>query len=206
LIVLLGLPIMRCACFGERSIKASCGNCRLMNAHKNRQGWETNKTDRVGKPMKIIVMTGASSGIGKVAAQRLTERGHRVIGGVCDLTSPETVEALPLDLSNLDTVRAFAATLNTTQFDTLVLNAGRQAYDVTTRTAQGSECTFGVNRLAHYLLARLLLPQIRDGENLIFTSSGTHDPATKSAVPPPKHANAEWLAFPERDPTLTSGQ
>lgn len=152
--------------------------------------------------MKIIVMTGASSGIGKVAAQRLTERGHRVIGGACDLTSPETVEARPLDLSNLDTVRDFAATLNTTQFDTLVLNAGRQAYDVTTRTAQGFECTFGVNHLAHYLLARLLLPQIRYGGNLVFTSSGTHDPATKSAVPPPNHANAEWLAFPERDPTL----
>ena len=152
--------------------------------------------------MKIIVMTGASSGIGEEAARRLIKRGHRVIAGSCDRISAESVEARPLDLSNLDTVHTFAATLSTTQFDTLALNAGRQGYDVTTRTAQGFERTFGVNHLAHYLLARLLLPQIRNGGNLIFTSSGTHDPATKSAVPSPKHANAEWLAFPERDPTF----
>jgi NAD(P)-dependent dehydrogenase (short-subunit alcohol dehydrogenase family) len=152
--------------------------------------------------MKIIVMTGVSSGIGKVAAERLTERGHRVIAGACDLVSTEAVEVRPLDLNNLDTVGAFAATLNTTQFDTLTLNAGVQGYDLNGRTIQGFERTFGVNHLAHYLLARLLLPQIKEGGTLIFTASGTHDPVEKTAVPPPKHANAEWLAYPERDPHL----
>ena len=152
--------------------------------------------------MKIIVMTGVSSGIGKVAAERLTERGHRVIAGACDLVSTEAVEVRPLDLNNLDTVRAFAATLNTMQFDTLTLNAGVQGYDLNARTTQGFERTFGVNHLAHYLLARLLLPQMKEGGTLIFTASGTHDPVEKTAVPPPKHANAEWLAYPERDPHL----
>ena len=152
--------------------------------------------------MKIIVMTGVSSGIGRVAAERLTERGHRVIAGACDLVSTEAVEVRPLDLNNLDTVRAFAATLGTMQFDTLALNAGLQGYDLKARTTQGFERTFGVNHLAHYLLARLLLPQIKDGGTLILTASGTHDPAEKTAVPPPNHANAEWLAYPERDPHL----
>ena len=152
--------------------------------------------------MKIIVMTGVSSGIGRVAAERLTERGHRVIAGACDCVSTEAVEVRPLDLNNLDTVRAFAATLGTMQFDTLALNAGLQVYDLKARTTQGFERTFGVNHLAHYLLARLLLPQIKDGGTLIFTASGTHDPAEKAAVPPPNHANAEWLAYPERAPHL----
>jgi NAD(P)-dependent dehydrogenase (short-subunit alcohol dehydrogenase family) len=150
--------------------------------------------------MKIIVMTGVSSGIGRVATEQLTERGHRVIAGACDLVSTEAVEVRPLDLANLETVRAFAATLGTMHLDTLALNAGLQGYDLRARTTQGFERTFGVNHLAHYLLARLLLPQIKDGGTLIFTASSTHDPAEKTVVPPPNHANAEWLAYPERDP------
>jgi NAD(P)-dependent dehydrogenase (short-subunit alcohol dehydrogenase family) len=152
--------------------------------------------------VKIIVMTGVSSGIGRVAAELLAERGHRVIGGACDLVPSEAVEVRRLDLNNLDSVRAFAASLDTMQFHTLTLNAGLQCYGLTARTTQGFELTFGVNHLAHYLLARLLLPQIMDGGTLIFTASGAHDPAEKTAIPPPNHANAEWLAYPERDPHL----
>jgi NAD(P)-dependent dehydrogenase (short-subunit alcohol dehydrogenase family) len=148
--------------------------------------------------MKIIVMTGVSSGIGKVAAERLTERGHRVIGG--DLVSTKAVEVRPLDLNDLDAVRAFAATLNAMRIDTLTLNAGVLGHDLNSRTRQGLERTFGVNHLAHYLLARLLLPQIKDGGTIVFTASGTHDPAEKTPIPAPNHGNAEWLAYPERDP------
>jgi NAD(P)-dependent dehydrogenase (short-subunit alcohol dehydrogenase family) len=152
--------------------------------------------------MKVIVMTGISSGIGKVAAKRLAERGCRVIGGACDLVSMKAAEVRPLDLNNFDAIHAFAATLDTTQIDSLVLNAGVQSYDVSARTEQGFERTFGINHLAHYLLARLLLPQIKDGGILVFTASGTHNPAEKHPIPPPNHANAEWLAYPARDPHL----
>jgi NAD(P)-dependent dehydrogenase (short-subunit alcohol dehydrogenase family) len=123
--------------------------------------------------MKVIVMTGISSGIGKVSAKRLAERGYRVIGGACDLVSMKAAEVRPLDLNNFDAIHAFAATLDTTQIDSLVLNAGVQSYDVSARTEQGFERTFGINHLAHYLLARLLLPQIKDGGILVFTASGT---------------------------------
>ncbi len=147
-------------------------------------------------------MTGISSGIGKVAAKRLAERGYRVIGGACDLVSMNAAEVRPLDLNNFDAIHAFAATLDTTQIDSLVLNAGVQSYDVSARTEQGFERTFGINHLAHYLLARLLLPQIKDGGILVFTASGKHNPAEKHPIPPPNHANAEWLAYPARDPHL----
>jgi NAD(P)-dependent dehydrogenase (short-subunit alcohol dehydrogenase family) len=152
--------------------------------------------------MKVIVMTGISSGIGSVAAKRLTERGHRLIGGACDIDSMKAAEIRPLDLDDLAAVRAFAGTLDSTQIDSLVLNAGVQSYNLSAETKQGFERTFGVNHLAHYLLARLLLPQIKDGGIIVFTASGTHNPAEKHHVPPPNHANAEWLAYPARDPHL----
>jgi NAD(P)-dependent dehydrogenase (short-subunit alcohol dehydrogenase family) len=150
--------------------------------------------------MKTIVMTGVSSGIGRVAAELLTERGHRVIGA--DLVSTKAVEVRLLDLNDLDAVRAFAATLDIIRIDTLTLNAGVLGQDVNSRTTQGFERTFGVNHLAHYLLARLLLRQIKDGGTVVFTASGTHDPAEKTPIPAPNHSNAEWLAHPERDPHL----
>jgi len=152
--------------------------------------------------MKAIVMTGVSSGIGRVAAKRLTNRGHRLIVGACDLVSMEAAEVRPLDLNDLDAVHAFAATLDATQIDSLALNAGVQNYDLSARTNQGFERTFGVNHLAHYLLARLLLPHIKSNGIIVFTASGTHNPEEKHPTPPPNHANAEWLAYPARDPHL----
>jgi NAD(P)-dependent dehydrogenase (short-subunit alcohol dehydrogenase family) len=152
--------------------------------------------------MTVIVMTGVSSGIGRVAAKRLTNRGHRLIVGACDLVSMEAAEVRPLDLNDLDAVHAFAATLDATQIDSLVLNAGVQNYDLSARTNQGFERTFGVNHLAHYLLARLLLPHIKSNGIIVFTASGTHNPEENHPTPPPNHANAEWLAYPARDPHL----
>jgi NAD(P)-dependent dehydrogenase (short-subunit alcohol dehydrogenase family) len=97
---------------------------------------------------------------------------------------------------------SFAGTLDSTQIDSLVLNAGVRSYNVSAQTRQGFERTFGVNHLAHYLLARLLLTRIKDEGIIVFTTSGTHNPAEKHRVPTPSHVNAEWLAYPARDPYL----
>jgi NAD(P)-dependent dehydrogenase (short-subunit alcohol dehydrogenase family) len=150
-------------------------------------------------------MTGCSSGIGKVGAARLMERGYRVIGGVCDEGSPAVVEERPLELSDLESVRAFATELRDIKIDALLLNAGVQVYDLRARTKQGLERTFGVNHLGHYLLARLLVPQVVNGGAVVFTTSATHDPAEKIGMPTPRHARAEWLAYPERDPEVDCG-
>lgn len=112
---------------------------------------------------------------------------------------------LPLDLASLDSVRTFAASVVTMltgdPIDTLVLNAGGQRPDVTARSADSFELTFATNHLAHYLLARLLLPHVGDGGRIVITTSDTHDPAEKTGVPPPLHANATWLADPAGAPT-----
>jgi NAD(P)-dependent dehydrogenase (short-subunit alcohol dehydrogenase family) len=128
-------------------------------------------------------MTGATAGIGWDAAQGIAkEPDTTVLVGArgSGRTVPEGCELLPLDLMSLDSVRAFAEAvkerLGEGKIDALVLNAGLQNSDPTRRTPEGFEVTFGVNHLAHYLLARLLLPVIADGGRLVITTSDTHDP------------------------------
>ena len=154
--------------------------------------------------MNTIVMTGGTSGLGKVAAKRFiqTPDTQLLLGARCGgLPGAET---LPLDLMRLENVRSFASLvdreLGSAQINALVLNAGLLSPNDDTRSADGFEATFAVNHLAHYLLLRLLLPKLAQGATVILTTSGTHDPAKKNIVAPPLHADARFLAHPERDP------
>lgn len=153
-----------------------------------------------------IVMTGATAGFGLFAAERLAAAGHRLVVGARRpdaLPSPLVgkVDVRPLDLDRLQSVRDFAATLaDAGPIDALVLNAGLQLAKPATG-ADGFERTFAVNHLAHYLLLRLLESRLTRPGRIILTGSGTHDPAEGTPVTPPAHANAEWLAYPDRDPT-----
>ncbi|NKY60568.1 hypothetical protein [Nocardia flavorosea] len=62
--------------------------------------------------------------------------------------------SLPLDLTELESVRAFAAAVRQelagTPIDALILNAGVVFPDAARRTTDGYETTFAVNHLAHY--------------------------------------------------------
>lgn len=152
--------------------------------------------------MRTTVMTGGTSGFGATAAERMTcSGGTRLIHGARRPTVAG--ESLPLDLTELDSVRTFAtavrARLGDSPLDALVLNAGMIRPDVTDRTADGFETTFAVNHLAHYLLLRLLLPTLAADATVVLTTSGTHDPATGAGLAPPRHANAELLAHPDQD-------
>jgi len=138
-----------------------------------------------------LVMTGATSGIGAHALARLTApAGTRaIIGARPSSTRPalDGVEVLPLDLSSLAEVRGFAAavldSLGGERIDMLVLNAGAQFRNTSARSADGFELTFAVNHLAHYLLARLLLPAVAQRARIVLTTSDTHDPAIFRSAP-----------------------
>nr|WP_310523023.1 SDR family NAD(P)-dependent oxidoreductase [Polymorphobacter sp.] len=153
--------------------------------------------------MPVIVMTGATSGIGAVAASRLARPDTRLIVGARGGALPGA-GTLPLDLASLASVRAFAdavvAALAGARIDALLLNAGGQRPDVEIRSADGFELTFATNHLAHYLLLRLLTPHLAPDARIVITSSGTHDPAENTGVPAPRHADARRLAHPETDP------
>ncbi len=148
-------------------------------------------------------MTGGTSGLGAVAAQKLIGQPEtRMLLGARNPSSLKGCETYPLDLARLADVRSFANTivkrLGAAQIDALVLNAGGAFPN--SRTVDGFETTFAVNHLGHYLLLRLLLPKLSDGARIVMTTSGTHDPAEQTIIPPPRHAHAFRLAFPERDP------
>jgi NAD(P)-dependent dehydrogenase (short-subunit alcohol dehydrogenase family) len=150
-----------------------------------------------------IVMTGGTSGIGKFALASLAREGARIVLGA-RRSGPQNVETIDLDLARLSSVRAFASVvhdrLGGNGIDALILNAGIQSRSIDERTADGFETTFAVNHLAHYLLLRLLQPDLAQGATVVLTTSGTHDPEEKTLVPPPRHARAPLLAHPEVDP------
>lgn len=146
-------------------------------------------------------MTGGSSGLGAIASQQLTERlaTRLLVGARSPAGGP-----LHVDLTRLDSIRTFAASvrdrLGDSAIDTLLLNAGTILPDDSGRTADGYETTFAVNHLAHYLLIRLLMPALADDARVVLTTSGTHDPSTGASLATPRHADADLLAHPDRDP------
>jgi len=148
--------------------------------------------------MKTVVMTGATSGLGEIAAREISGAPNTLllVGARVEARTP--IETLPLDLSRLTSVRSFADAVSTrlrdTPIDALVLNAGAQFGNLNQRTEDGFETTFAVNHLAHYLLLRLLLPKLAQDATVVITTSDTHDPKTNPLGP--KDLDIERLAHP----------
>lgn len=159
--------------------------------------------------MKVIVMTGATSGIGAETMKLLTKLENTLIligARGSNRTAPQGTEILPLDLSSLISVREFATLVKSrigdNQIDLLILNAGANFGNNTKQTIDGFEPTFATNHLSHYLLARLLWTNMSDNGKLIFTTSDTHDPELFPFGP--KSLHPQELAHP-LNPKLSKG-
>ena len=139
---------------------------------------------------KTILITGASSGIGYETARALLSAHAEVIIAARDQAKgeqavqalqtayPESqVHFLPLDLGSLasvrQTVEQFFAQWN--KLDVLINNAGIAATPLG-YTPDGFEQQFATNFLGHFLLARLLLPALRNAApaRVVSLTSGTH--------------------------------
>jgi NAD(P)-dependent dehydrogenase (short-subunit alcohol dehydrogenase family) len=163
--------------------------------------------------MNTAIITGGNRGLGYECARSLAKMNNwRVIIACRDpqnaeveiealrrRTGNQKIEAMQFDLASLESVNSFASKVQTSDLPpikALICNAGIQVVSGTQYTHNGFEMTFGVNHLGHYLLVNRLLDSMDPAGRILFVSSGTHDPATKSGMPEPEYTNARILAFP----------
>jgi len=125
-------------------------------------------------PPRVVLVTGANTGIGRAAALELARRGCTVVlasrsaernaaaaDAIRRATGSDAVHTVALDLASFASVRAAAAAF--LDFDlplhVLLNNAGLAGQPGL--TDDGFERTFGVNHLGHFLLTQLLLDRLR---------------------------------------------
>jgi retinol dehydrogenase-12 len=135
------------------------------------------------------LVTGANTGIGRITAHGLAERGDRVIlacrseektrpviDEIVAETGNEAVEFLALDLADLDSVRQAAQTLvdQGDPIHVLVANAGVAGQRGVTE--QGFELAFGINHLGHFLFVTMLTDLLRSSApaRVVIVSSDSH--------------------------------
>jgi NAD(P)-dependent dehydrogenase (short-subunit alcohol dehydrogenase family) len=139
---------------------------------------------------KICLVTGATSGIGKVTATALAAQGAEVIiagrnqqkaeetiSRITSETANEAVQYLLADFSDLQQVRKMARAFKErySRLDVLVNNAG-SFFNTRRETPYGVEMTFLVNHLAPFLLTNLLLDMLQGSTpaRIVTVSSDAH--------------------------------
>lgn len=144
----------------------------------------TTQQDLTGK---VVLITGATEGLGKAAALEFAKRGASLtILGRNRQKTRETVDELKrasgnaaiamivCDLSRLTDVKRAADEFkaSNTRLDILANNAGAM-FNKSTLTADGYEVTFALNHLAHFLLTTSLIELLRatPGARVVSTSS-----------------------------------
>lgn len=123
---------------------------------------------------KVVVITGANSGLGLESTKAIAAKGATVVMACRNLTKAEkakseVLQAVPdakldvmaLDNASLASVKAFAEAFKAKydRLDILLNNAGVMAIP-RTETADGFEMQLGVNHLGHFALTGLLIDVI----------------------------------------------
>ena len=136
---------------------------------------------------KTVVITGATSGIGEVAAIALAKEGARIVFTARDKERAQaTLEKLRrvnpasghvvhlTDLSLLSEMRRTAEEIKEEPaIDVLVNNAGA-LFNSRIETEDGLEKTFALNHMSYFVITKLLLPRLKAGARIINTASDAH--------------------------------
>ncbi|CAF0981981.1 unnamed protein product [Didymodactylos carnosus] len=127
---------------------------------------------------KVVLITGASSGIGIETARAMAhakahviitardmKKGNDVVTDIKRTTGNNNVEVMELNQSSLKAVRKFVDqyTARKLPLHILICNAGIMATPYQ-KTEDGYESQFAVNHLSHFLLTLLLLPILKESK------------------------------------------
>jgi NAD(P)-dependent dehydrogenase (short-subunit alcohol dehydrogenase family) len=139
---------------------------------------------------KTVLITGATSGIGKIAALELARmganisivarnrsKGQAVLEEITRETNNVQIELFIADLSSMADVRKLAQEFMAKHatLDVLLNNAGA-FYSERKLSADGLEMTFALNHMSYFLLTNLLLPTLKTTPNsrVVSVSSAAH--------------------------------
>lgn len=155
--------------------------------------------------MKVIWLTGASSGIGEGLARELSNKGYKLILSArnesklnelkASLPKPQDIAVLPLDLANLNELESLVDKANNFfgTVDTLILNAGISQRSLAQETKLDVyRNLIEVNYFGNIALAHAILPHFmknNNGQYVVVTSLvGKFGTPYRSGYSASKHA------------------
>jgi NAD(P)-dependent dehydrogenase (short-subunit alcohol dehydrogenase family) len=139
---------------------------------------------------KVVVITGATSGVGRAGAEELARRGARIVFTARDAKRAEdTLAALKAagpgqahravfgDLSVLADMKRVGAEIAASEpkIDVLANNAGAM-FTKQIATPDGLELTFALNHMSYFIITNALLNNLKatPGARIVSTSSSAH--------------------------------
>lgn len=147
-------------------------------------------TKKIRADNKVIIITGANSGIGKATAIELAKTGAKIYMACRDylrcekarleiikITGNENIFFKELDLTSFDSIINFAREFSESEdrLDVLINNAGVLGCP-RTLTAEGFEMHIGVNYVGHFLLVDCLMKLLKKSapSRIVVVASYTH--------------------------------
>jgi NAD(P)-dependent dehydrogenase (short-subunit alcohol dehydrogenase family) len=137
---------------------------------------------------RTVVVTGANAGLGRFAAQQLTDAGARVVLAcrkpdraaatarvLRSRRADAQVDVVELDLADLSSVASAAESLRSLGgIHAVLCNAGCTGTSERRTTVDGFELMLGVNHLGHFALIAQILPALRPGARVVSVGSIAH--------------------------------
>lgn len=152
-----------------------------------------------------ILVTGGYAGIGLATTRALSDAGATVVVparrpkvAAVALAGIERVELGDLDLSDLDSVRRYAAELvaDGRPLHGVIANAGIMACPERRIGPDGWEAQLATNHVGHFALVNLVLPLLADGSRVVcLTSLGHHYSAMRWDDPWFASGYDKWQAY-----------
>lgn len=153
---------------------------------------------------QVVLVTGASAGVGAAAVHEFARRGWRVLAAGRSAAKLDSVaasvrgqtgadiERYPVDFASLADVRRLAGQVaeRHPRLDVLANNAGLIAGRRVV-TEDGHELTWQVNHLAPFLLTHLLTDRLPAGSRVVTTASDAHR-AGRIDLSDPDYERRRW--------------